>query len=82
MFKYSAIILGMIRRSFFTKSQTATMFISVRLECGGHPSHHIVPGPFHHETMNTTLKRLIGSEPHSRNPFAPVLVFLSQIDRD
>jgi hypothetical protein len=27
------------------------------------------------------LKRLIGSDPHSNKPFAPVLVFLSQIDR-
>jgi hypothetical protein len=27
------------------------------------------------------LKSLIGSQPHSRKPFAPILVFLSQIDR-
>jgi hypothetical protein len=29
----------------------------------------------------TTYKRLIGSEPHSHKPFAPILVFLSQIGR-
>jgi hypothetical protein len=27
------------------------------------------------------LKHLIGSEPHSHKPFAPILVFLSQTDR-
>jgi len=27
------------------------------------------------------LKSLIGSQPHSHKPFAPILVFLSQIDR-
>jgi hypothetical protein len=30
---------------------------------------------------NTTLKLLIGSEPHSHKPIAPKLVFLSLIDR-
>jgi hypothetical protein len=47
----------------------------------GHLSHHLLPAPFCLEIKNTTQKRLIGSEPHSHKPFAPILVFLSQIDR-
>jgi hypothetical protein len=54
MFKYSAIILDAIRRSFFNKPPTASMCISVRLECGSHPSRHIVPTPFRLETMKIT----------------------------
>jgi hypothetical protein len=45
-----------------------------------HLSPHIIPGPFRLEIQNTTWKRLIGSDPHSHKPFAPILVFLSQID--
>jgi hypothetical protein len=33
------------------------------------------------EMVNTSKNRLIGSKPHSHNPFAPTLVFLSQVDR-
>jgi len=46
----------------------------------GHLSRHL-PAPFHLEIENTTYKRSIGSEPHSHKPFAPKLVFLSQVDR-
>jgi hypothetical protein len=37
MFKDSAIILDAIRRSFLTKSATAAMFTSVRVDCGRPP---------------------------------------------
>jgi hypothetical protein len=54
MFKYSSIIFDAIRRLFLTKPATTATFISVRFECGGHPSRYIVPGSIHFETMNTT----------------------------
>jgi hypothetical protein len=41
---------------------------------------HLLPAPFHLKIENTILKLLIGSDPHSHKPFAPILVFLSQID--
>jgi hypothetical protein len=47
----------------------------------GHLSRHFLPAPFRLDIENTTYKRLIGSEPHSHKPFAPIPVFLSQIDR-
>jgi len=47
----------------------------------GHLSHHLLPAPFLLEIEKTHIKRLIGSELHSHKPFAPILVFLSQIDR-
>jgi hypothetical protein len=37
MFKDSAIILDAIRRSFLTKSATAALFTSVRVDCGRPP---------------------------------------------
>jgi hypothetical protein len=37
MFKDSAIILDVIRRSFLTKSATAAMFTSVRVDFGRPP---------------------------------------------
>jgi len=80
MFKDSAIILDAIRRSFLTKSVTVTMFTSESI-LDGHLSRHLLPAPFSLEIENTTYKRLISSEPHSHKPFAPILVFLSQIDR-
>jgi len=74
MFKDSAIILDAIRRPFLTKSETtATMFTLLRVDFGRPP---LIPDPFHLEIENTTQKRLIGSQPHSHKPFAPVLVFL------
>jgi hypothetical protein len=80
MFKDSAIILDAVRQPFSTKSVTAAMFTSVRVEFGRPLYRHLL-APFRLEIENTTYKRLIGSEPHSHKPFAPVLVFLSQIDR-
>jgi hypothetical protein len=47
----------------------------------GHLSRHLLPGPFRLEIENTTEKRLIGSQPHSRKTFAPILVFVSRTDR-
>jgi hypothetical protein len=46
-----------------------------------HLSRHLLPAPFHLEIENTTLKRSIGSDLHSRKDFATILVYLSQIDR-
>jgi hypothetical protein len=80
MFKDSALILDVIRRSFLTKSATAAMFTSGRVDFGW-PPHHLLPAPFRLEIENTTYKHLLGSEPHSHKPFAPELVFLSQIDQ-
>jgi hypothetical protein len=37
MFKYSAIILDVIQRSFLTKPATAAMFPSVRVDFGRTP---------------------------------------------
>jgi len=45
----------------------------------GHLSCYLLSAPFHLKTENTIWKRLIGSEPRSHKPFAPVLVFLLQI---
>jgi hypothetical protein len=79
MFKESAIILDAIRWSFLTKSATAAMFTPVRVNLDGHFSRHLLPAPFCLKIENTNSKRLIGSQPHSHKPFAPILVFLSQI---
>jgi hypothetical protein len=81
MFIDSAIILDAIRRSFLTKSATAAMFTSVRVDSGRPPLSSSLPAAFRLEIENTTYKCLIGSEPHSHKPFAPILVFLWQIDR-
>jgi hypothetical protein len=72
MFKDSATILDAIRQSFLPKSARAAMFTSM----DGHLSHHLLPAPFRLKIENTTYKLLIGSGPHSRKPFAPILVFL------
>ena len=47
----------------------------------GQFSRHLPPAPFRLKIENTTQKRLIGSEPHSHKPYAPMSVFLSQTDR-
>ena len=80
IFKDSAIILDAIRRSFLTKSASAAVFSSVRVDFGRPPLSSFLPAPFCLKIKNTTYKRLFGSEPHSHKPFAPTLVFLSQID--
>jgi hypothetical protein len=81
MFKNSAIILNATRQSFFTKSATAAMFTQFDSILDSHHSRHLLPTTFRLKIENTTYKHLIGSEPHSHKPFAPILVFLSQIDR-
>jgi hypothetical protein len=47
----------------------------------GHLSRHLLPATFRLEIENTAQKRLIGSQPHFHKPFAPILVFLTQISR-
>jgi hypothetical protein len=54
MFKDSAIILDAIRLSFLSKSATAAMFTSVRVDFGRHLSSLLLPAPFHLEIKNTT----------------------------
>ena len=60
MLKDSAIILVAIRRSFLTKSATAAMFTSVRVDFGWPPllsschlSCHLLPAPYHLKIKNT-----------------------------
>jgi len=77
MFKETVIILDAIRRSLLTKSTTAAMFTSVRVDFGPPPSRHILPAHFLLEIENINLKRFIGSEPHSHKSFAPTLLFLN-----
>jgi len=81
MFKDSAIILDAIRRSFLTKSATVAMFAPVRVDFGRPPLSSSATSSLPSRNREYHLKRLICSEPHSCNPFAPILVFLSQIDR-
>ena len=81
MFKDSAIILDAIRRSFLTKSVTAAIFTSVLVDFGrpSLSSSSISSLPSRNQEYH--LKPLIGSDPHFPKPFAPILVFLSQIAR-
>jgi hypothetical protein len=65
----SAIILNAIRRSFFTKSATAAMFASFRVEFGRPPLLSSSTSSLQSEIENTTYKHLIGSEPLSHKPF-------------
>ena len=46
----------------------------------GHFARH-VPAPFRLEIQKTTEIRLIGSEPHVHKTLAPIVTFLSPIDR-
>jgi len=80
MFKDSAIILDAIRRSFLTKSARVAIFTSARVDSGPPPlSSSTTSLPSRNTEYH--LKTLTGSEPHSHKPFAPILVFLSHIDR-
>jgi hypothetical protein len=54
MFRDSAIILDVIRRSFLTKSATAAMFTSFESILDGHLSRHLIPAAFRLEIENTT----------------------------
>jgi len=76
MFKDSAIILDAIRRSFLAKSATAAMFTSVRVDFGRPPVSSSSTSSLPSRNREYHLKHLIGSEPHSHKPFAPILVFL------
>ena len=79
MFKDS-IILDAIRRSFLTKSATAAMFTSVRVDFGWPPLSSSFTSSLPSQNREYQLKSWISSEPLSHNPFVPILVFLSQID--
>jgi len=89
MFKDSAIILDAIRRSFLvpkvifgTKSAAAAaMFTSVRNDFGRPLLSSSSTRSFPSRNREYHLKSLIGSEPYSHKPFAPILVFLSQVDQ-
>jgi hypothetical protein len=80
-FKDSAITLEAIRRSFLTISGTAAVFTSVRVEFGQPPLSSSSTSSVPSWNREYHLKPLIGSEPHSYKTFAPIPVFLSQIDR-
>jgi hypothetical protein len=79
MFKDSAIILDGIRQSFLTKSATAAMFTSVRVDFGRTLLSSFSTSSLQFRNRAYHLKSLIGSHPHSHKAFAPILVFLSQI---
>jgi hypothetical protein len=80
-FKDSAFILDATRRSFFLPNQQQQPYLpQFNSILDSHLSRHLLPAPFLLKIENTTQKRLIRSEPHSHKPFAPILVFLSQID--
>ena len=81
MFKDSAIIIDAIRRSFLPNQQQEQCLPQFESILDGHLSRHLLRASFRLEIENTTLKRLIGSEPHSYKPFAPILLFPSQRDR-
>ena len=81
MFKDSTIILDAIRRSFLTKSAIEAMFTPIRVDFGSQPLSSFSTTSLPSRNREYQLKSLIGSEPHSHKPFAPILEFLSQIDR-
>jgi len=77
------ILLSFLMRfsgHFLTNQQQQQCLPHFESILDGHISRHL-PAPFRLEIETTTWKRLIGSEHHSHKPFAPILVFLSQIDR-
>jgi hypothetical protein len=81
MFKVS-IMLDAIRLSFKKKTQQQQQFLSqFDSILDGHLARCLLAAPFRLEIENATQKHLIGSEPHSHKPFAPILLFLSQIER-
>jgi hypothetical protein len=81
MFKDSAIILDEIRRSFLIISAPAAMFTSLRVDFGRTVLSSSSTSSLPSQNSEYHPKSLIGSEPHSHKPYAPMSVFLSQIDR-
>jgi len=81
LFKDSALILDVIRRSFLTKSATAAMFTSVRFDFGRPPLSSFSTSSLPSRNREYHLKSLISSQPHSHKLFAPILVSLSQTGR-
>jgi len=81
IFKETVIILDVIRWSFLNKSATAAMFTSVQVDFGRLPLSSSSSSSLPSRNQEYNLKTFIRSEPHSHNPFAPILPFLSQIDR-
>ena len=81
VFKDSAIILDAILQSILTNSATAAMLISVRVDLDRPPFLSSSTSSLPSQNREYRPKRLIGSEPRSHKPFAPILVFLSHIDR-
>ena len=77
----SAIILDAIWWSFLAKSVTAAMFTSVWVDFGWPPLSSSSTSSIPSRNREYQIKCLIGSEPHSHKPFAPILVFLSQTDQ-
>jgi hypothetical protein len=79
MFKDCAIILDTIRWSLLNKSATAAIFTSVRVDLDGRLS-YLLPAPFRLD-REYHLKTLDLFTAIFHKHFAPILVFLSQIDR-
>jgi len=75
MFKDSAFILDVIRQSFLTKSATAAMFTSVRVDFGRSPLSSTSTSYLPSRNLEYHLKRFIGSQPHSYKPFAQYYCF-------
>jgi len=80
----SKILLSFLMRfdgHFWPNQQEQQCLLQFESILDGPLSRHLLPASFCLEIENTTYKRLIGSKPHSHKPFAPILMFLSQIDR-
>ena len=73
MFKDSTIILDAIRRSFLTKSAIEAMFTPIRVDFGSQPLSSFSTTSLPSRNREYQLKSLIGSQPHSRKLFAPLI---------
>jgi hypothetical protein len=71
--------LMLLDSHFLLNQQQQQCLPQLEMILDGHLIRHL-PALFRLEIVNTTYKHLIGPEPHSHMSFAPVLVFLSQID--